>query len=152
MNRRKTLPTITKPFAHVHSTLTALGFSEMPCKEGTLYELTFHDASTLQQYPYRIPTQTMENGQTEVHLPEAGFCGKQTVPESAEAAAAELLVEVHQYLVNRQDKEPSPPIDQVMNGKMANNEAEVRKLGKVMASIPTNSELRKNGLVPDPIQ
>ncbi|CAG7653149.1 hypothetical protein ACFQI7_30870 [Paenibacillus allorhizosphaerae] len=152
MNRKRTLPTITKPFTHVHNTLTALGFSETPCREGTLYELTFHDPATLKQYPYRIPTQTKENGQTEVQLPEAGFCGKQFVPESAEAAAVELLTEVQQYLENGQEKKAAPSIDQVMNGKMANNEAEVKKLGKVMASIPTNSELRKNGLVPDPIQ
>ncbi|SCW62145.1 hypothetical protein SAMN04487970_102134 [Paenibacillus tianmuensis] len=71
MTRKKTLPSITKPFSHVHATLKTMGFTELPSREGSTYELTFRDSASLQEYPYRIYTHTQENGQTRVDLNEA---------------------------------------------------------------------------------
>ncbi|MNY78764.1 hypothetical protein D3C86_2191500 [compost metagenome] len=53
---------------------------------------------------------------------------------------------------NHEPKLASTPIEEAMNGRMANNEAEVKRLGKEMANMPTNSQLLENGMVPDPIQ
>ena len=41
-----------------------------------------------------------------------------------------------------------------MTGQLiiSDHEAEVKRLGKIMAGMPTNSEVRKSGMIPDPIQ
>ncbi|UUZ82339.1 hypothetical protein LJK88_49495 [Paenibacillus sp. P26] len=62
------------------------------------------------------------------------------------------MYELQQYLLNEQSKVKSMPIHEAFNGKMANNEAEVKRLGRSMVGYPTNSQLMEKGLVPDPIQ
>ncbi|KPV55737.1 hypothetical protein QJ48_31560 [Paenibacillus sp. A3] len=155
MTRKKTLPSITKPFSHVHATLKTMGFTELPSREGSTYELTFRDSASLLEFPYRIYTHTQENGQTRVDLNEAGFVAQQNIPVSAAAAAQEMLAELQQYMEYGPAKTKpteSTPIGKAMNGKMANNEKEVRQLGKVMASLPTNSQVMEKGMMPDPMQ
>ncbi|MCZ8514541.1 hypothetical protein O9H85_19360 [Paenibacillus filicis] len=149
MSRKKTLPSISKPFAHVHSTLSALGFCEQSSREGTQYELTFRDPATLQEYPFRVYTHTQENGTTLVNLAEAGFL-TESVPDAAKDAAKQVMSELLQYLEN--DRPKLTPIHEAMNGRMASNEAEVIKLGKSMNNYPTNSQLLEIGMVPDPMQ
>ncbi|MFE5322520.1 hypothetical protein ACFQ88_27955 [Paenibacillus sp. NPDC056579] len=152
MTRKKQMHLITRPFAHVHNTLTTLGFAEKPTRDGCVYELIFRDPVTLREYLYQLPTQTASNGLTIVHLHEACFVDKVEVPFGAVEAAVQMMAEVEQYLSNHEPKLASTPIEEAMNGRMANNEAEVRRLGKEMANMPTNSQLLENGMVPDPIQ
>jgi hypothetical protein len=151
MNSRKTLPTMIKPFAHVHSTLSALGFRVAPSCEGCLYELLFRDPLTQREYAYRLPTYTQEDGQTFVPLGDAGFQAEEAVPIEAKEAARDMLTELIAYLSNEPRKR-RPLLSHTMNGRMTGSEAEVVRLGKVMASIPTNSEVQASGMVPDPIQ
>lgn len=151
MNSRKTLPTMTKPFAHVHSTLSALGFHVAPSREGCLYELLFRDPLTERAYAYRLPTYTQEDGQTVVPLGEAGFHAEEYVPMEAQNAAREMLTELIAYLAN-EPKKRRAGLRNTMNGRMTGTDAELVRLGKVMASMPTNSEVRASGMVPDPIQ
>ncbi|MFH5186794.1 hypothetical protein ACHHV8_31730 [Paenibacillus sp. TAB 01] len=152
MTRKKQTHLITRPFAHVHDTLTALGFSEIPNKDGSVYELTFRDPLTLKEYIYRIPTHTAPNGLTVVHMHNACFVNKEDIPLGAIEAAAQMMREVEQYLSSHEPKVASTPIDKAMNGRMANNEKEMKRLGNEMAKMPTNSQLLENGQVPDPIQ
>lgn len=44
------------------------------------------------------------------------------------------------------------PIDEVMNGSMAPDMAEIKLLGKDMENMKTEAELNEEGLVSDPIQ
>ncbi|WP_235941716.1 hypothetical protein [Paenibacillus puerhi] len=44
------------------------------------------------------------------------------------------------------------PITEIMNGSMAPNMEEVKRLGKDMQYVKTEGELEKEGLVSDPIQ
>lgn len=153
LSRKKPLPSITKPFSHVHSTLSALGFTEKSTAlEGTQYELKFRDPATLREYPFRLYTHTSENGQTLVNLAEAGFQNQEEVPGYAHVAADQIMCELIQYLHNEKAKVRSTPIQEAMNGRMATNEAEVRRLGKSMSGYPTNAQVRESGLIPDPIQ
>lgn len=151
MPSKKTLPTITKPFAHVHSTLTAMGFKEKNARDGCQYELIFRDTATKKEYPFCLNTHTQENGQTRVDLGSAGFVCKETIPDTVAAAAHEILVELQQYLENGPAKAKAAPIDEAMN-TMANNEEEVKRLGRTMAKLPTNSQVRQSGMIPDPVQ
>ncbi|MBP1153405.1 MULTISPECIES: hypothetical protein [unclassified Paenibacillus] len=151
MTRKKTLPTITKPFAHVHNILSTMGFKETGSRDGCKYELMFRDPVTTKEYPFCLNTLTVENGQTQVDLNSAGFICKEPVPESVSAAADEILSELQQYLENGPAKIKSAPIDQAMN-TMANNEEEVKRLGKSMAKLPTNTQVRQSGMIPDPVQ
>ena len=50
----------------------------------------------------------------------------------------------------RKDKSQSK--DEVLNGSMAPNLKEMKQLGKEMGEMKTNQTLKKEGLVPDPIQ
>ncbi|WP_282938311.1 hypothetical protein [Paenibacillus sp. RC67] len=152
MTRKKQMHLITRPFSHVHNILTALGFTERTQRDGCVYELTFRDPITLQDYLYQLPTKTASNGLTIVHLHKACFRDKVEIPLSAIEAATQMMAEVEQYLSSHVPKPSSAPIDETMNGRMANTEEEVKKLGKEMASMPTNSQVMENGMVPDPIQ
>ncbi|WP_164984891.1 hypothetical protein [Ammoniphilus sp. CFH 90114] len=42
--------------------------------------------------------------------------------------------------------------NRVMNGVMAQNEKEMKRLGKEMESMETQQEMNKQGIVSDPIQ
>jgi hypothetical protein len=46
----------------------------------------------------------------------------------------------------------SKPIDEVMNGSMAPNLDEIKRLGKDMKGMKTGQELKEEGLVSDPVQ
>lgn len=153
MTRKKHTHTVTRPFAHVHSTFTALGFAQTSLKDGCSYDLTFHDPLTAEQYTYSIPSQTADNGLTEVHLHEASFKEKGAIPASAENIASNIVNELEQYLIHHTPKPASVPIEVAQNGRMAsNNTDELTRLGKEMSAMPTNSQVIENGMVPDPIQ
>jgi len=152
MTRKKQMHLITRPFNHVHNTLTMLGFTGRTTRDGCVYELSFRDPITSQQYLYQLPTKTATNGLTVVHVHEACFVDKVDIPLSAAEAAVLMMAEVEQYLASHEPKPSSTPIEEAMNGRMANNEAEVKRLGKEMANMPTNSQVMENGMVPDPIQ
>ncbi|GAA4833649.1 hypothetical protein GCM10023310_08830 [Paenibacillus vulneris] len=152
MTRKKQMHLITRPFSHVHNILTALGFAERAQRDGCVYEIMFRDPITLKDYLYQLPAQTATNGLTIVHLHKACFKDGGDIPLSAIEAAAQMMAEVEQYLASHEPKEAGKPIEEAMNGRMANNEEEVKRLGKEMASMPTNSQVMKSGLVPDPIQ
>ncbi|MNH98656.1 hypothetical protein D3C73_513990 [compost metagenome] len=44
------------------------------------------------------------------------------------------------------------PIDEIMNGSMAPNMEEMKRLGKDMEGVETEEQLNDKGLVSDPIQ
>lgn len=152
MNRKKLAQTLIQPFAHVHSTLTALGFVQIDSRRGSVYELLFRDPVTDKEYPYRLFAHTHDNGRMSIDLDEACFVGKEEAPQAAQAAADEILAELVQYLENGPGRPRCTSLSDTMNGRMANNEAEVKRLGKTMAGMPTNTELKKSGMIPDPIQ
>ncbi|CAM4455862.1 hypothetical protein [Paenibacillus tarimensis] len=47
---------------------------------------------------------------------------------------------------------PHKSVEQAENGSMVQDEQDAKRLGKDMELVETNQELRKAGLVPDPIQ
>lgn len=154
MSRKKTLPSIAKPFAHVHSMLAVVGFTESSAKEGTVYELSFRDPVTLKEYPFRVYAHTLENGMTHINLNEAAFAARGYVPDPVADAADDIMLDLAQYLENGpvKKKSASTSIEHAMNGQMAGNEEDIKRLGHVMAKMPTNAQVRENGMIPDPIQ
>ncbi|SDD15705.1 hypothetical protein SAMN02799630_02267 [Paenibacillus sp. UNCCL117] len=152
MSRKKTLPSIAKPFAHVHSTLATLGFTKSPALSGVVYELSFRDPSSSREYPFRLYAQTQDNGLTHINLNEATFAGKGEVPAAITGAAREILVDIADYLDTSPSKTKFLPVETAMNGHMASNEEEVRRLGRSMAKLPTNAKIRAGGMHPDPVQ
>ncbi|UVI31636.1 hypothetical protein [Paenibacillus spongiae] len=46
----------------------------------------------------------------------------------------------------------SEPIEKARNGSMVQDEQDAKRLGNDMKGMKTNSELQKDGWVPDPIQ
>ena len=63
-----------------------------------------------------------------------------------------MMAEVKQYLISHEPNQTSAPIEETMNGRMTNNETGLKRLGKEMAAMPTNSQVLEDGMVPDPIQ
>ncbi len=104
---KKTLPSIAKPFAHVHSMLAVVGFTESSAKEGTVYELSFRDPVTLKEYPFRVYAHTLENGMTHINLNEAAFAARGYVPDSVADAADDIMLDLAQYLENGPVKKKS---------------------------------------------
>ncbi|MCU6791570.1 MULTISPECIES: hypothetical protein [Paenibacillus] len=51
-----------------------------------------------------------------------------------------------------EQKGSDTPISEVMNGSMAPNMEEIKRLGKDMKNMKTEAELNEEGLVSDPIQ
>jgi hypothetical protein len=151
MSRKKTLPSIAKPFAHVHRTLATLGFTQSSAPVGVVYELSFRDPSSSRIYPFRLYARTQDNGLTRVDLNEAEFVGKGDVPAAISGAADEILVDIADYLDAGSAKTNTVSIDKAMNGRMASNEAEVRRLGRSMASMRTNTQVSASGMSPDPL-
>jgi hypothetical protein len=44
------------------------------------------------------------------------------------------------------------PVEQAQNGSMVQDEQDMKRLGNDMKQMKTNSEIKQDGLVPDPIQ
>ncbi|MEK8128398.1 hypothetical protein WMW72_10830 [Paenibacillus filicis] len=51
-----------------------------------------------------------------------------------------------------EQKGTDKPIEEIVNGSMAPNLEEVRRLGKDMKKVKTETELKEKGLTSDPIQ
>jgi hypothetical protein len=108
---------------------------------------------TDRQYTFSLPTRTSDKGITDVYLKEAAFKYEEKIPSSVREIALKVLTEVEEYLSSHEPKQVSIPIEEALNGRMSsNNTAELRRLGKEMSSMPTNSQVIENGMVPDPIQ
>jgi hypothetical protein len=152
LTRKISANTITRPFSHVHKTLTTLGFIEKATTEGSSYELIFRDPMNFKNYTYVIPTETDGKGEMSVYLHEAAFKQRGEIPAEAFLAAQQVLLELKQYLSNHSPKIASTPIEVAQNGRMANTEKELKRLGNEMSKMPTNSQLKENGLLPDPAQ
>ncbi|WP_159881953.1 hypothetical protein [Paenibacillus puerhi] len=142
MTRKKTLPSIAKPFSHVHSTLAALGFTKSSAQTGVVYELSFRDPSSSRKYPFRLFAQTQDNGLTHINLNEASFAGKGEVPAAITGAAQEILVDIADYLDTSPSQTKFMPVEAALNGTMAGEEAEMNRLGRSMAKIPANTQIR----------
>ncbi|WP_281883705.1 hypothetical protein [Paenibacillus sp. YYML68] len=152
MFRSLTMPSLIKPFAFVHRTLASFGFTQSSTSLGVVYSCTFRDPATRQSYVLMLPTSTEEKGQTCIRFSEARLTGIEPIPTEVRDAVDDIMRELVQYLQNdTRSARPEAELES-MNGYMANNEEELKRLGKVMSSMPTNSQLVKNGLVPDPMQ
>ncbi|PZE20130.1 hypothetical protein [Paenibacillus xerothermodurans] len=123
MTRKKVTNTITRPFAHVHKTLTALGFSEKATLAGSVYELSFRSPTSHQSYTYLIPTYNDDRGSTCVHLHEASFKESGEIPAQAFSAARHVLSEVAQYLTSHGQKTAATGTAGAVNGHLANSPA-----------------------------
>ncbi|MGF7033818.1 hypothetical protein J2T17_004766 [Paenibacillus mucilaginosus] len=152
IQNRNEAASFTKPFAHVHTLLTAHGFDEVAGKENSFYELPIRSEGESKGYPFRVYTRAAENNQLVVDLSEARFAAEGEVPAEVSAKADKLLATLREKLQGESYKNESTPIDEAQNGRMSNNEEEVKQLGKVMTDYPTNKEVKESGMVPDPIQ
>jgi hypothetical protein len=146
MRKHKRFLCITRPFAHVHDTMTTLGFTPAGARPDCDYSMMFHDPVTRSSYLLHIPATHLRNGDVTVELGRADFTGTRQIPVTVLATAEDLLLEMSDYLRNESDTKELA----VMN-TMAPNENELKRLGKEMANMPTNSHWIENGYVPDPI-
>ncbi|MVO98485.1 MULTISPECIES: hypothetical protein [Paenibacillus] len=75
---------------------------------------------------------------------------KNNIPKQYENEDLETVRE-HEKHDARQDS-AKRDINEVMNGSMAGDMAEIKQLGKDMEAMKTNEDLTEEGLLPDPIQ
>ncbi|MBV6717014.1 hypothetical protein [Paenibacillus chitinolyticus] len=146
----KTLATMTRPFSFVHKTLSEFGFVRPRTHENQLYVTTFADSITQRVYTLAIPTRLLENGHTEVYLGHTRFEAEELPPSRVVEAAICRMKELADYL-NQPNKRPHT-VETASNGYMATDSYDIRRLGNEMKKMKTNSELKQNGLIPDPIQ
>ncbi|MBO9607910.1 MAG: hypothetical protein J7639_18255 [Paenibacillaceae bacterium] len=147
--------TIMRPFAFVHNTLTGLGFVAIGARDRTLYRISLRDSTTQLEYPLQLTTFTSREGRTLVKLSEAAFmCGDVGIPLHIMTAAECKLLEAAEYLLHSEPRpaSTSAKLEANLNGSMAQDEQEMRQLGKEMGNMKTNAEVKADGMVPDPMQ
>jgi hypothetical protein len=154
MEERQPIPILTKPFSFIHSTLTDLGYTvnetESLEKDGTVYETGFVDQLTEDSYLFKLTTQTRDNGHTEINLAEAGFSINDRVPLSVRYAAENKILQLIHCIESDEPASKSMSIEET--NSMAPDEAEMKRLGKEMDTMKTNTQVKESGLIPDPAQ
>lgn len=154
MRRKYQHITIMRPFAFVHNTLTGLGFVAIGARDRTLYRISLRDSTTQLEYPLQLSTFTSREGRTLVKLSEAAFlCGDAGIPLHIMTAAECKLLEAAEYLLHSEPRtSTSARLEANINGSMAQDEQEMKQLGKEMEHMKTNAEVKQDGMVPDPMQ
>ena len=145
--RTKKVENVARPFALVHNVFSRLGFEPVSSHDSTLYRLVFVDRISKRSYPYQIRTATRPNGQTKVMFSEAEFLTEEPIPLNIQFAVQSKLSDVVDYL-----NHPLKLKRKEVLNTMAPDELEIKKLGKQMKHMKTNSELEEVGLIPDPRQ
>lgn len=151
MDRIRKLPNVTKPMAFAHRTISQLGFAAVTLNDGVYYRIEVRDPATGIRYAFRFPAQLLKDGNMVVKLSRGRFENGHEIPSSVETAVHNMLREVVEYLRNRVPKTKQRTLENTHNGMVVDKEDAVR-LGKEMKAMKTNSELLKQGLIPDPIQ
>ncbi|MFF2446503.1 hypothetical protein ACFVSW_05300 [Neobacillus sp. NPDC058068] len=142
-----------KPLAKVHSILTSQGFTMTGIDESVKYRAPLRDSSTESIYWLEIPIDQNASGPNDAKLGVPSLYGENRIPLPVMDAAESKLYEIADYLRNIFERKVAPPTAQKpQNGSMARDADEIKRLGKEMESMPTNSELDESGWIPDPIQ
>jgi hypothetical protein len=153
--KENTLVFEKKPFSKVHSILTSQGFSKIGFGKSIKYKVALRDASTESIYWLEIPVDQYpkEPDQDQAKLGKPHLYGVNRIPLSVREAVESKLHEISDYLRSMVGKKVNPlPNKPSHNSSMAQNEKEMKRLGKEMESMPTNKEVSGNGEIPDPIQ
>lgn len=143
------LSEIKLPFSTIHNVMTYLGFSRIGFNRHSAYRARFDDTSTKRSYRFMIPVQD-HTVTCSVKIAKAFFEDHVSVPPEVVEAAESKLSEINAYLQDERERQNRKAIHR-FNG-MAPNMEEIVKLGKHMATMKTNQELREAGKIPDPIQ
>lgn len=151
---------VTAPADTVRHAFLQQGYTGICCAEQEIFVLGWmdpHANSERATHMYKVPAQRLPDGQLQVNAKLASFSGLSTVPSQLQAKAdtelRELLVQLSLTVGlehNHTDDEPTT-IEETWNS-MAPDEAAMKQLGHDMKQIQTNSELKKQGLIPDPMQ
>lgn len=139
-----------RPLSKVHSILTSQGFMKMGMGPSVTYRAALRDSSTESLYWLEIPVDHYPKDPQQAKLGKPMLYGRDRIPEPVRMAAESKLHEIADYLRSKMRKKFSNLSQN--NGRMAPNEAEVKRLGKEMEAIKTHAELDRIGLIPDPIQ
>lgn len=142
-----------KPFSKVHSILTSQGFSKIGFGKSIKYKVALRDSSTESIYWLEIPVDQYPKEPEQAKLGNPHLYGEKRIPQPVSEAVESKLHEIADYLRNMVGKKVKPlPKKPAPNSSMAQNEEEMKRLGKEMESMPTNKEISGNGEIPDPIQ
>ncbi|WHY85630.1 hypothetical protein QNH39_23965 [Neobacillus novalis] len=153
MLQTKALVFEKKPLAKVHSMLTSQGFRLTGIDESVKYRAPLRDSSTESIYWLEIPVDQNASGPNDAKLGVPSLYGEMRIPRPVKEAAESKLYEIADYLRNIFEKKVAhPPAQKPHNSSMAQDEDEMKRLGKEMESMPTNTELDESGWIPDPIQ
>jgi hypothetical protein len=138
---------------YVHETLTKFGLRRIEITEKAVYQINIVNESNNISYPISLYTTTNEMGSTVVNFEEVDYGGDMLIPLDVRKTALSLLFELEQLLNKQMDKKPdNRKLEQSNNSSMAQNEEEIKKLGKEMKQMKTNTQVLESGMVPDPIQ
>ncbi|MFP3126670.1 hypothetical protein OH784_29160 [Ectobacillus funiculus] len=142
-----------RPFARIHSILTSQGFTKIGWNQSIKYRVKLRDCSTESIYWLEIPVDQYPQEPNQAKLGKPSLLGEERIPQSIREATASKLYEIADYLKSPMEEKESHSLNQTdHNGSMAQNEEEIKRLGKEMESMQTHTELYENGWIPNPIQ
>jgi len=148
-----TTSVIKLPFSAIQNVMMFQGFSKISFNQHFVYRARFDDTSTRRSYRLMIPVQDHDNFTCSVKVADAFFEDKGSIPPEVVGAAECKLNEVNAYLNDEWEKQnQNDRFQPRQTGGMAPNMEEMIKLGKQMAAMKTNQELREANQIPDPIQ
>jgi hypothetical protein len=149
-----------------------LGF--IPAEEGgrKLVQLSLFSPEQNDSFLFRVPYVSDESERITLLAHDAtffgGIDGSKPVPDEIREAGLRKLAELcgdelvplsgwpeeeaDEYAATGENPEEEEEESRPLNGVMAPEEADLVRLGKEMKMMKTNSELEREGLIPDPIQ
>src|SRR5581483_7037563 len=131
-----------KPFSRIHSILTSQGFTKIRCNQSVKYRARLRDCSTGSIYSLEVPVDQYPKEPNQAKLGTPSLLGAERIPQSIREATESKLYEIADYLrvpIEEKENHSLTPID--YNGFMAQNEKEMKRLGKEMESMQTHEEL-----------
>ncbi|GFZ81131.1 hypothetical protein GCM10008018_28390 [Paenibacillus marchantiophytorum] len=133
---------------NMHQQLTNMGLERVAYTEKSVYQINIKHEPTSVSYPLTLTTLTTEHGNTTVHFHEADFQENEFVPLEVRRTALDKLIELERLCNGSSSKS----LEEANNSSMAQDMAEIKKLGNEMKHMKTNSELLEQNMIPDPIQ
>lgn len=157
MQVAKALPNIMKPNSVMKKILEKQGFMQKGNSNESSYQTRLQDSSTMQQFLLIIPTENLDNNANiKLELGQAYIEDSNRIPPGVLDAAKSKLKEIADYLKNietsdqSQDQKDEESLNQIENGNMTNDLDDMKKLGKEMEQMETETELKEKGIQSDP--
>jgi hypothetical protein len=152
MHISKILPNMKTSFAKADQIFRFQGFRKTGRQEALIYRGKLRDAATQSEYYLNIAVRKQVDEQGTMRIGSVYFDRTRRIPLTIMEAAKSKLAEMADYLYDIRERHDRVEENADLNGRMAPNNREIKRLGREMEHMKTNSQITDEGRIPDPIQ